>query len=989
MGRTRVVLGLAVVLSTACNDVPTAPRVDAPMRQTAAAVSRGSNAVTEAAVPPAIQALLDGAFTFLEPLPGTDAAGDFDSTLLDALSVVVCELPACDAAMEQTYTSVTGSASGTLRLDDLAGHYIVNWKPSRLGMRSPDVYRVSVRAGSLRLGHLDVQLVTSASQISDAGSAGAIALVENSTLPVKFSVRSNPVVSASALAGSAAPVTVAAMLESRFGLDAGTTAAILAFVGYPAFEVATAMREAFALTAAQAAVVLEQAGLASGPAQVTAVLHAGGYPLFDILTLLRDQYGQSAADAAATGFAASIAASDVGSALMTVFGAALEDAARDLRTAGFPLADVGAWILAQSEPADPTGAAGVLRLAGYGIDEVAGFLESTGLAGMEDIAAALVGAGFLVQEIADWLIEAEGLPAGAAAAALRALGQPVSDAGAWLLSRELTDAEAALALSEGGFTIPEVGSFLAHIGRSAQEAAPILRDIGATAFDVSEALITFFAQDLDDVALLLQANGFDGGAAFDAVYRAGREVLDDPPAFALNVALAAMNGAGYTLDAFRDGLIGSAHEWTQENLVDALGLSGFAMGDLVPFMMDVLGMSVDHVMQNAESWGVPLSDIAGALVDAGALAADIATGAMSVYEASAADVARTLADAGATAIEIADALVDVYDQSLAEVGILLDQAGFVAQVVFDALYRTGTELLGNPPEFALRVALAAMKGAGFALDDFRDALVGGAREWTQEHLIDALGLSGFGFAELGSFLVNTLGLTAQRVAQLAHSWGVPVDEFAAGMRAAGLGVEAFAGTMMDVFGMTADASAAVLKRAGYTAAEAGDWLVTRLGAGMEAIRSAARALAGAGFDFDEVAAWIWIKSDGVAASAAPIFQFAGYNARRVTGFLLNVGTRAESAFRALEGAGYAAADAAEALHLEAGVPFPLIGAWLADAYGLAAQATLDILHGLGASLPDLIGVVLNVFHATLDVATALLTTYGFSAADIILGWPVG
>lgn len=573
-------------------------------------------------------------------------------------------------------------------------------------------------------------------------------------------------------------------------------------------------------------------------------------------------------------------------------------------------------------------------------------------------------AGASADEIADLLVTDGGLDAAATASLLSALGYPPAD-----LVVVLRDVFAY----------------------TADETVAVLHSLGADAFDVGAALVNELGHTIEESAALLSSGGFDAEAVFAATYRMGVEVLGNPADFALRVAVATMHGLGYALDDFRDGLLGGLHAWTEDNITDALGLSGYAMSDLVPFMLDVMGLTVNTLMVKAESWGVPLTDVVDALVDAGAAIEDIAAGAIAAFDASAADLGQALADAGATALEIGTALMDTYNQTLDETAANLATLGFQADVVFNAVYDLGVNFLGNPADFALNFAVAVMRGAGYTLNDFRDALMDPLRAWSQENIVDALGLSGFATKDLVEFMINTMGMTADRVTRIAEGWGVPVDELVAAMYAAGQQAEDFADAMIDAWGLTEEAAVSALRDAGYLAADVGEWALARFSAGgTMAFEMTAKMLADAGYAFDDVAAWVWTKAGGVTDRAVAVLRYGGYSARQITRYVFDTtGQSARTIFVALKNAGFAAADAAEAVYLEAGASLVQVGAWLSEVYGLLADTTLGILAALGASLGDMLSVVSGVYGATLAEATALLTSLGFSAVDIIAGWTGG
>lgn len=625
----------------------------------------------------------------------------------------------------------------------------------------------------------------------------------------------------------------------------------------------------------------------------------------------------------------------------------------------------------------------------------------------EEVATILAAAGYQATAVASVLNETFGLSA--------------TETALLLADIALTSGDAATgaALIDAGYSVGDVAIVLRDVfGLSADEAVPLLVDIDAAASDIAAALITTFSETVDVVASLLAANGFDADTAFDAVYRAGVDVLGDPVGFSLNAALAAMHGAGYAFDDFKGALVDGARQWTDEHLLDGLGMSGYGTGELVGFMLDVMGLTAQRVMEEAESWGVSLPDLVTAMVDAGADVEDIAAGAIASFDATAAELGEALVGAGASAFEIGAALANGFSMLPGEIATSLRSLGFDGEAVFDAVYRVGTEILEDPVDFALEVALASMRGAGFFLDDFQDALVGGARDWTQENLVDALGLSGFSIAELAEFMVGTLGFSAQRVSEIAERWGVPVSdlisalagagvtmqeivtwtvaaydltaaEFAAAMHAAGQQLADFADAVADVYSLTEEQAVAVFRTAGYLADEVGDWLFDRVAAGGgAALDLTARILAQAGYTSGSVAEWAWEKSGRVGDSTAAALRFAGFTATQVADFFVNVaGRTAGFAFSALERAGYAAATVAAAVRSVTGASFIALGGWLSDVYGLSATATISIVADLGASLGDLIGILFDVFEVTLDQAIELLVDLGFTAGEIIAGWP--
>lgn len=796
-------------------------------------------AASTTGTPPAIAALLDGAFAFLQPLPPGEARGEFDPTVLPVLAVEVCVPHLCDAGPLHTYTSTTGPGAQTIRLDEKDQHFIVNWMPADLGLPSPAVYRIRVLAAGLVLGHVDVHILSNGSDLKRADTGEALALLDRRTLPVKFSVRQNPVISAWLSAdGGASADDVARLLVTEFGSAPDEVAAVLAFIGYSAADVAGVLKDVFGFGPADAIGLLMAVDLVTGTGDAADALDGAGYSLVDIVVVLRDVFGQSAA-----------------------------------------------------------------------------------------------------------------------------------------------------------------------------QIVPVLKDIGADPVELGTALVDELGETLTTIAALLDDNGYDPDTIFDTLVRMG-ELAGDPLGTALGAGMAIMRGLGYHLDNFRDAL----HGYAQEHLIEGLGLSGYSIAELTDFMLNVMDLTVAVLMDRMEDWGVPLAELVDALVDAGAAVDDIVAGAIAAYDAAAEAVAGALAEAGAAALEIGSALMEAYDQTVEEMAAVLRDVGFQAEVVFDAVFRRLQAIAADPAEFPIALAMAVMKGLGYAFHDFSDAL----RAYLQDNFIDVLegmGLSGFSLGELAGFMVHVMGLTTERMAEIAERWGVPVSEFisalasagvamdeiatwaadaydltaaqlAAAMKAAGQQVAAFADALIQVYGLTEAAAVAVLEAAGYLAEDVGDWLFHRFAhLGDAGFELAATLLTQAGYAFDKVAAWVWLRAGGVASLSARVLRAAGHSAGKVANFLVNVvGRPARAAFDALKQAGYTAAETAEAIYLETGASIVAIGGWLQEFHELGAGTTLEILHDLGASLTDLITVLIDVFSATLEDATQLLLGLDYTLDQIIAAW---
>lgn len=809
MPRKLVPMVLAVIAATGCSDPVDPAGSDAAWAAPSPLFSGTAFEASAPAYGDAIQELLEGAFSYLQPLPRQSWSGVFDGSVLPALALRTCPAHGCDDGVIAELTSSGSPAAGTIRLDADGEHFIVNWRPADLGLSSPGEYRLSVAAAGLELGFVDVQLFANAGAMRNATTGETVTLVENRTLPVRFTVRRNVLVTAwlATAAGSSAHEVADAIVD-EFGSDVGAVALLLAITGFDAAAVADVLRVKFELTAAAAVAVLLDAGLIQGDGD----------------------------------------------------------------------------------------AAGGLAGGGYGFDEIAAVLHDV-------------------------------------------------------------------------------------FGVSPAEAVALLQGAGATAFDIAAALVSTFGENVEGAAGLLRDGGYDAATVFDAIYRAGAEVLGNPADFALNVAVATMNGLGYALDDFKAGL----REFAQDQLIDALGLSGYAMSDIVPFVLDLFDVSATYLMERAAGWGVGLPDIASALLDAGVAAGDVVAGAIAAYDATAAAVGEILVDAGLSALEVGAAVMDGFGQTIEEMAATLQALGFGPDVVFGTVYDMLATVLENPPGFALDVALATMNGLGASLSSFSEAIRDRVGDWTDEYLVEALGLAGFELADIADVTIRVLGMTTERVVDLLERSGVPASDILRALDQAGVDPAQVLGAVQAVFEFTADEMAGLMAEAGLRLDRYGNRFVEAYGVTEE---FAAGAFRRAGYRVEQVGDWAWARAGAFAHRAAAIMRYAGYGADEVADFLVNrVGSTAGVAFSALRDAGYTAQQTARAIRDRTTTSIVTLAGWLRTGFGLGLEATLDIVHDLGGSLSAMVDVMFSVFDAGLDTALQVLVNYGFTVAEIMAAWP--
>src|SRR5687767_13695954 len=153
------------------------------------------------------------AFHFLSPLaPNSGDPADLDESLLDYLSVEVCEVNGNTCSIVRTFTS-QGSGSEVLRIS--GGSYIVNWQAPTEVRTNLKTYRVRVEMAGLQLGETDITP-------SMKGSLGR-------TWPIRFLVENDPAVRIRQPRSIDKPVwKIVSVLKKEFNLCGAEDAALMA-----------------------------------------------------------------------------------------------------------------------------------------------------------------------------------------------------------------------------------------------------------------------------------------------------------------------------------------------------------------------------------------------------------------------------------------------------------------------------------------------------------------------------------------------------------------------------------------------------------------------------------------------------------------------------------------------------------------------------------------------------------------------------------------
>ena len=751
---------------------------------------------------------------------------------------------------------------------------------------------------------------------------------------------------------------------------------------------------------------LAASGIEGDEALASALL-ASGFATAQVADWLVDDQGRTEAAAAAVLQALGEAAADVGSWLL---GRELSEAATvtALKEAGFSAGETGDWLLDVLDKTEEK-AGMLLAGAGHAVEDVGDWLvgrfEAIGDNALGKATAVLKKTEYAFDKVGNWVLDKAGQVEAKAAAAFKfagytaheavdffygSLGRAADKIGGFLEGGGYEAVETAGALIEkANATVELVAAILDGIyGISAEQASGIFEEIGSAASEVGEALVSVFEQTVEDAAALLGQAGFAVGDAADWIFDSLEAAGQDP----LETTARVLQESYDELQAELKWLSDKARDLHQTqadilaNLTGAYKAGGYEADEAGPFLQ--------------AEFTLPAVDVGEYLAGAGYVVDEVAS---------------ALTAMGASAVEIAEALVTGFGESLESVAAILKANGFDAVAAFDAVYEVSRRVLNNPMEFSLSVALAAMNGVGYFWDDLKHHLVDGIHEWTAEVLLaEGLIPSGFSLAELAEFAVDVAGLTVQRVLEIMESKGVPVEDvleglvasssatmdeivehavaaynltgeaFAAAMYNLGVKADLYADKLVTILGLTEAKVTGILRTAGYAADRVGDWLLTRYEGVADRLERVAGFLSGAGYVFDDVADWVWNASGKALDKTIGVLRFVQYSADRVVRFVTAVSDAGSRiVFSELQKAGYGASEAADAIHTEADASFVDIGGWLSEFYELGLEETLDILHGLGAGLVDLLTVLADVYQGSLETATTLVVKYNYTVTEII------
>ena len=131
-------------------------------------------------------------FFWLQPtVPNAPATtGVFDATVLDSLTVEVCELNAANAcgAVVASMTSTGNPFSARVRLDAAREYYLVYWNTATGNINPAVFYRARVLLRGVELGFLDVDVVATRAQVSSVNTAAYAGVAVGDQLTLRFRV---------------------------------------------------------------------------------------------------------------------------------------------------------------------------------------------------------------------------------------------------------------------------------------------------------------------------------------------------------------------------------------------------------------------------------------------------------------------------------------------------------------------------------------------------------------------------------------------------------------------------------------------------------------------------------------------------------------------------------------------------------------------------------------------------------------------------------
>ena len=376
-------------------------------------------------------------------------------------------------------------------------------------------------------------------------------------------------------------------------------------------------------------------------------------------------------------------ATDVASALESAYGAAANVVAGVLRDAGYAVDEIVAGLHAAYQ-VTVTQLVELLGQLDYGVNQIASALSDVLDVTAEALAGVLKSLDYTVAQIGQSLQQVYELIDVAAAKVLDAVGYAVGEVASALhdVYRE-TAAIAARALEQAGFLVDEIATGLRDAYQAtAAQVAQILKAIDFTANQVAGALANVYAEAAQGVAALLTGAGY----VVDDIARAMTDVFNQTA----NEVAAVLRTVGYAIGEITR-VLDDVYAQTAQGVATILRSIGYGVNEIGAALQSVLNVTADAIVGVLRDAGYAIDAIGGVLESvynqladqaaatlrsAGYAIAEIGTVLHSVFQQAADGAARVLLAIGATAAEINTVLSNTFNQTVAAIGSLLSSLGF-------------------------------------------------------------------------------------------------------------------------------------------------------------------------------------------------------------------------------------------------------------------------------------------------------------------------
>ena len=426
-----------------------------------------------------------------------------------------------------------------------------------------------------------------------------------------------------------------------------------------------------------------------GYEQAAAALIGFGYDIQGVVEAFSDVFllgSKQAAEVLRKAFFA--VATDVASAVESVYGAAADVVASVLRDAGYAVDEIVAGIHAAY---DVTVAelVGLLGQLDYGVNQIASALSDVLSVTAEALAGVFKSLDYTVQQIGESLQQVYALIDVAAAKVLDAVGFAVGEVANALqdVYREAA-AVAARALEAAGYLVGEIATGLRDAYQAtAAQVAQILKAIDFTAQQVASALVDVYAQAAQGVAELLTGAGY----VVADIARALTDVFNQTAAEVASV----LRTVGYAIaDITR--VLDDVFAQTVDGVASILKSIGYTVNEIGAALQSVLNVTADAIVGVLRDAGYAIDLIGGVLESvynqvadqaaatlraAGYAIAEIGAVLQSVFQQAADGAAAILQAIGATAAEINTVLSNTFHETVEAIGNLLSSLGFSSATI--------------------------------------------------------------------------------------------------------------------------------------------------------------------------------------------------------------------------------------------------------------------------------------------------------------------